>query len=440
MNNTSKKSSVTWVSSLTEFIEWVNKINEENILFRGLANDAWGGESSLYVQLKKEGSKNVGSDMFLKRIEALIDNAHKNGDDIKDGCKCKLKGLELLANLQHKKADLQHKENKATCLIDFTKTSIFALYFACKLSDNKTGKVVAFSSDNTDFKKIPEYAEENIRYWFEEYKKDKKPWIFFPPEVNNRIISQQSVFVFGSPIISLKKFHVCKITNKQEILKQLEKNGISGDTLNIPGESPMQGKKFPNDESAIEYYDKVINSNPENSLAYYHRGNAKIKLGNFQDAIRDYDEAIRLKPHYQAYCNRGNAQKQLRNFHDAISDYDDAIKLNPKDWITYNNRGVTKMNLGNFQDAIRDYDKAIKLSPKFWESYYNGGLAKNALGNFQDAIRDYDKAIKLNPNYSDAYYKRGIAKNRSGDIMGGASDCAKATEIVLKNKDLSSDN
>ena len=91
-------------------------------------------------------------------------------------------------------------------------------------------------------------------------------------------------------------------------------NGISGDTLNIPGESPMQGKKFPNDESAIEYYDKVINSNPENSLAYYHRGNAKIKLGNFQDAIRDYDEAIRLKPHYQAYCNRENAQKNCAIF------------------------------------------------------------------------------------------------------------------------------
>ncbi len=92
---------------------------------------------------------------------------YQNGDDIKDGCKCKLKDLELLANLQHKKADLQYKEIKATCLIDFTKTSIFALYFACKLSDNKTGKVVAFSSDNTDFKKIPEYAEENIRCWFE---------------------------------------------------------------------------------------------------------------------------------------------------------------------------------------------------------------------------------------------------------------------------------
>ena len=37
-------------------------------------------------------------------------------------------------------------------------------------------------------------------------------------------------------------------------------------------------------------------SSPIMQSAYYNRGNAKYSLGLYEEAIQDYDEAIRLKP------------------------------------------------------------------------------------------------------------------------------------------------
>jgi len=41
---------------------------------------------------------------------------------------------------------------------------------------------------------------------------------------------------------------------------------------------------------------------------YFLRGKAYVKLGQYQRAIEDFNEAIRLKPDYvSAYINRGGA-------------------------------------------------------------------------------------------------------------------------------------
>jgi len=48
--------------------------------------------------------------------------------------------------------------------------------------------------------------------------------------------------------------------------------------------------------------------NPDYADAYNNRGNAYSRLGKYQQAIEDYNKAIRLKPDYaDAYHNRGLA-------------------------------------------------------------------------------------------------------------------------------------
>ena len=494
MANPSQKSgkvrSVTQVSSLAGFVKWVNDISGENILFRGLANAEWGVESSLYRRLKFNKAEDIDSDMFLERTKILIIHASEEGYDIKNNQK--LNDLELLANLQHHGA--------ATCLIDFTKHSLIALCFACESADNKIGKVVAFDRDNTKlYNEIKKDIDKDIEYWLTEYEINKKPWVLSPRKLNNRITSQQSVFVFGGPTLSAEKFYTCEIKNKKRILEELKKNGISAGMLFddfvgfstqnshnkkydnwVPDSDFASGKIYQASkdfETAIQYYDKAIHSNPKNSAAYNNRGTAKKNLGKFQDAILDYDKAIKLNPkHYRAYRNRGIAKKNLGKLQDAILDYNKAIKLNPKYSLAYHNRGFAKYKLGKLQDAINDYDKAIRLNPEYSVAYRNRGIAKKNLGKLQDAISDYNEAIRLNPTYSlaynnrgntkcklgnfknaisdydeairlnpksfEAYYNRGLTRSELGDIKGAAADFARAKEInpELDIPDLPPDN
>ena len=55
----------------------------------------------------------------------------------------------------------------------------------------------------------------------------------------------------------------------------------------------------------------------------------KNALGKLDEAIADYDKAIRLDPDdARTYYNRGNANISLGRYNLAISDYDEAIQLN----------------------------------------------------------------------------------------------------------------
>jgi tetratricopeptide (TPR) repeat protein len=54
---------------------------------------------------------------------------------------------------------------------------------------------------------------------------------------------------------------------------------------------------------------------PDYGSAYYNRGIAHIELGRYQQAIEDYNEAIKLKADdMEAYYNRGLAYLQQGNF------------------------------------------------------------------------------------------------------------------------------
>jgi tetratricopeptide (TPR) repeat protein len=51
----------------------------------------------------------------------------------------------------------------------------------------------------------------------------------------------------------------------------------------------------------------------------------------FNKAVADYTEAIRLDPNYDvAYQNRGRSYFAKRDYDRAIADYDQALRINPR--------------------------------------------------------------------------------------------------------------
>ena len=128
---------------------------------------------------------------------------------------------------------------------------------------------------------------------------------------------------------------------------------------------------------ALKSFDKAIELNPNNSLAYIAKGNIKDYLGQYEEAIKDYDKAIELDPNNSVtYNSRGNAKNYLGKDFEAIKDYDKAIELDPNYSLAYNNRGVSKKNLGQYQEALKDYEKALELDP-------NNKLFKKNIKNIQ---------------------------------------------------------
>src|SRR5262245_36471397 len=99
-------------------------------------------------------------------------------------------------------------------------------------------------------------------------------------------------------------------------------------------------------------------------IAYHNRGNAYMAKGEYDRAVQDYGESIKLNPNYaRAFNNRGVAY-QKKGAHDlAIKDFDEAIKLNPNYVNAFANRAETYESKGEYERATRDYDEAIILNP-----------------------------------------------------------------------------
>ena len=187
-------------------------------------------------------------------------------------------------------------------------------------------------------------------------------------------------------------------------------------------------------ERAISDYDEVIKIDPKHAAAFNNRGIAYKEKGDFERAISDYDEAINLYPENAlAFNNRGSAYQAKGDFERAISNFDEAIKIDPKNAAAFNNRGNAYKEKGDFERAISDFDKSIKLKPKNAGAFNNRGTAYREKNDFERAIRDFDEAIKLNPKHADIFNNRGIAYAKKGEIDCAISDFGEAIKIDPKD-------
>ena len=115
-------------------------------------------------------------------------------------------------------------------------------------------------------------------------------------------------------------------------------------------------------------------------------------------AIEDFDQVIRLDPNIADLQQPRTAYHHKSQFDRAIEDYDQAIRLDPNNAEAFNNRGDAYSAKGQYDRAIEDYDRAIRLNPNNAEAFYNRGSAYASKGQYGRAIQDYDQAIRLNPN------------------------------------------
>jgi tetratricopeptide (TPR) repeat protein len=99
-----------------------------------------------------------------------------------------------------------------------------------------------------------------------------------------------------------------------------------------------------------------------------------------------------------AFNARGDAYNGKGQFDQAIKEFNQAIKLAPNFAEAFSGRGMAYKGKGQFDQAINEFDHAIKLNPKIAEGFSGRDDAYSAKGQIDRGIQDYDQAIKLNPS------------------------------------------
>ena len=93
----------------------------------------------------------------------------------------------------------------------------------------------------------------------------------------------------------------------------------------------------------------------------------------------------------KAHNNRGNHYTRNGEYDRAIQDYDQSIKINPNYPKAFNNRGVAYQKKGEYERATKDFDEAIKLKPDYSIAFVNRAETYQKKGDYDRAAEDYDE-------------------------------------------------
>jgi tetratricopeptide (TPR) repeat protein len=141
----------------------------------------------------------------------------------------------------------------------------------------------------------------------------------------------------------------------------------------------------------------------DRSLAFLQRGSMYRRLEKYDQALADFDQALRYDPNSaSAHTGRGNALCHLGRFDESIAAHGEAIRLEPNNAMAYSNRGNAFDDKKDYQHAIADFDAAIKLDPRYATAFYNRANAKLNAGDKPGAIADYREAVALRPGFKEA--------------------------------------
>jgi tetratricopeptide (TPR) repeat protein len=191
---------------------------------------------------------------------------------------------------------------------------------------------------------------------------------------------------------------------------------------------------FGNHKAALEAYNKAIQLNPNDCIAYNNRGILKIKTGKIDEALIDFNKAIQINPKdYNSYANIGNAKLELKDYQGAIESYNKAIKLEPNDAHTYSARGVIKAVFKDFSGSVQDFNKSLKLEQDNDDVLFNRAISKSNLGDTKGALNDINKAIQLNTKNFKVYLNKGNLLYQAGDLSGAVQAYTNAINLSSSN-------
>jgi tetratricopeptide (TPR) repeat protein len=164
--------------------------------------------------------------------------------------------------------------------------------------------------------------------------------------------------------------------------------------------------------------------------AWYHKGIALTKQGNYEEALKAYDEAIRINPKIaELWNNKGVILKKQGKFQGAVDSFEEAIKTNSQYINAWNNKGNALSKQGRYSEAIQAYNEAIKVDPRHEAAWYNKGIAFGIWGKNNEAFTCFNKVIEVNPQHADAWYNKGLVLGKQDKPEAAVKCFSKAIEI-----------
>lgn len=163
-------------------------------------------------------------------------------------------------------------------------------------------------------------------------------------------------------------------------------------------------------EHALSDYNQVIRMRGDHPGAYYRRSEVYLAQGRYDLAMADAERVIRIVPDtpggYRVRCEIRVAQDVELDL--ARQDCDQALEINSIDTAALSARGVLNLRARLNQEAWSDFDAAIFNGRSDARTLYGRGIAGLRLGRTREARADIAAAERLQPEITATFATYGL--------------------------------
>jgi tetratricopeptide (TPR) repeat protein len=218
-----------------------------------------------------------------------------------------------------------------------------------------------------------------------------------------------------------------------ELIKHAEREKeLTGEELYMVGFGFFQSG---DDKKAISFYDKAISKNYNDPLVHFYKGISFRFLEESENAILEFDKAIKADSLNQEYvCEKAFTYYRMNNLEKALELYEQARKLPDN----YQAQWYMIPHIYFLQEkdeaALKGFYEALEQLSTYSEHYIKtlmdiGKIEYVVKKDFEKASAAYSKVILMDPSISEAYPKLMKAYN-------AAQKYASADSIFLSYKKL----
>lgn len=164
---------------------------------------------------------------------------------------------------------------------------------------------------------------------------------------------------------------------------------------------------------AVRAFNEAIRLDPSLAPAWYNKGIALMADGMYDEALQAFNEAIGLKDNYsEAWCYKGWILIRQGKYDDAIASLDNAITINPNYADAWNEKGNALLYEEKYEKALEAKDKALELDPSLYYIWYDKGLVLYSMKRYDEALKAFDAAQVLHPSDPDIWRMKEMTATR----------------------------
>ncbi len=154
---------------------------------------------------------------------------------------------------------------------------------------------------------------------------------------------------------------------------------------------------------SIEFYEKLIDENPYNHLAWFNMGQIHSILSEYEKAVDCIEYSFIINPNFEeGYIQYSELCNQMGLFKDATKVYEEYLEKFEADSDIYVNLASSYINLGIVDNAEKYIYKSIETDPYNDEAYFLLGEIFKKQEKWQNALNAYHKAAELD-DYREEY-------------------------------------